>query len=1309
MAIDKEIKDLLTFAENLPNAPDREIRELLTFAKNVQIEPPEPTAVQRGQVWEAEIEEAQQQAARRQLEESILPSWKAYGVAAGAPIVSTVARLIGKGEYADKAIHAAARIEQAAREREAGGVIPDILQRGVRGAGASLTTMVPAAAVAGPYGAIAAASGQEANRAITEGKDAGLKGRELAGYAVSQGVIEGIPAAVMQRVGLGGVESMVSRKAVSAGLFNGLKRLGITATHELPEEIVTELGHNVAAAISGVEPNALTLESLEQTVAETTVQTLITVGFAGAPSVARSVEAGKIARTTEEIQDYAREGKIPSRKTWRKWGLAPEVGGSRSQRQAFIRELATQIEGPLGASIEVEPEVTGPPVAPEGPESAIPAPTLAPGLPGVVPGIETGLEPEAVTEAPGAVEMPAEMQRLAEDAGAPPIDPINPPIEDNTTALNKIGGAEIREFVNLPALSEEAVQTWDSVMERVAVNKADEKALDTATEVMRTRRQITAYEYQAMALKVHKLLGDLEVAQSRQGEAAEAGKKFSHKKASVQIETITGQLDLLTEASRHSRREIARALSIGQMRLSRENFDTADIIKRMQGARGPGKRLLKKQLTEATRRGKRHADLVKRVAELEEQNRIKDEQLDAALAGKVLEAHKPRRKIGEGIRERSIARQNEFKERIRQMGLRVNDITGVSMEGTYLIGRVGIEYIVQGAGTLIEVAERLRADLPDLNLTQSDVNQALIARSPKEIARAKRENNKRVTQLVSMARMHVELEGLANGVDLAVKRKKAIVPKEVKALRKKLTKARLRFYASDIEAAKKERAIETINRLQDQLDNGLTRLKESPKEIPLELANLHDQARQLRMEIGVDAALTEAKEIRRQIKEGTYIPPPKRVKKPVNKELERKQIELTKERREIRQMIADAAPWGPWKITKEIAFTLKAIKATADISFTMRQNLWQVFSHPILAKRAFVPSLKAFFSEYSADQINNAIRNSENGFAYEQAGLAVLDGESQDQAQRSEVFRARLIERIPGVGSVIRASGRHAAAFSNLMRTSAFDQFMDNHPEATQDQMRAFADYLNVSTGLGNLGRAGAIGDALQVIFFSPKFAVSRVQTPWALVKYRKMPGVRKQIAKDMVKVISTGGMILALAKMAGWDVELLDPEDPDWGKIRIGNTRIDIWGGIQQPARLIARLATGAFYKDFDPLEILGRFAAFKFAPIVTMPIELARGETAVGEEITRLETLGRAFMPMVFEDIEDAWKEEGAAVGLGVGALTILGVGVSTYEDSESAVRKEINKLKRRGKPASAEKLRHWWNRENPDNKIITVTPKK
>ncbi len=279
--------------------------------------------------------------ASKELGESNWPGVKAYAIEAGADIVSPIARLTGHDEYADRMNRFADAVEQVQRKRERGGIVPDVIQSGVRGAGRSLTTMGAAGMAGGPAAAILAASGQEANRAITEGRDAGLKGTKLAGYAVSQGVIEGAPAAVMQKMGLGGVETMVAGKqAVAGGVREGLKRLGMAIAQEVPEELVTEISHGVAAKVADVDPEALTKDSLRQIVNETTVQTVIASAFAGSPGIVRQMSREKVARVTGEIVAYAKEGRVPSRKTWKKWGLAPEYGESRKQRRAFTEEVS---------------------------------------------------------------------------------------------------------------------------------------------------------------------------------------------------------------------------------------------------------------------------------------------------------------------------------------------------------------------------------------------------------------------------------------------------------------------------------------------------------------------------------------------------------------------------------------------------------------------------------------------------------------------------------------------------------------------------------------------------------------------------------------------------------------------------------------------------------------------------------------------------------------------------------------------------------------------------------------------------------
>lgn len=190
--------------------------------------------------------------------------------------------------------------DQYAQQAEA--AHPGMLNRAARGAVRSLTTAVPLAATgAGAYGLPVAFGLSEANQAITEGRDAGMRGAKLAGYAALEGVTEAAPALFMSAVGRSGFEGMIGNlfrrggeKELGRGLTGLLKATGINFAYELPEEVVTELGHNVNKAMVGVSPEALQGPQLLQTVMDTTLQTAMMMGITGAASAPRAAVEGRI-------------------------------------------------------------------------------------------------------------------------------------------------------------------------------------------------------------------------------------------------------------------------------------------------------------------------------------------------------------------------------------------------------------------------------------------------------------------------------------------------------------------------------------------------------------------------------------------------------------------------------------------------------------------------------------------------------------------------------------------------------------------------------------------------------------------------------------------------------------------------------------------------------------------------------------------------------------------------------------------------------------------------------------------------------
>ena len=1005
-----------------------------------------------------------------------------------------------------------------------------------------------------------------------------------------------------------------------------------------------------------------------------------------------------------EQDDVIQEGKNPTEEQWERWGLPEDSGKTGLQRAAFLKEKHRS-DQELGGQMEDQERAELPPeVQPE----AISAPETAPG-------------PQEAAALPLEPPSPAQAPEIAPEQQAAPEAPVavSP---DEAADLNKEAGAAIRAELGLEQIPDQDPTTWDGVIGEVHRSGAAEKAIDMAKDVIDNRRPISDREHVSLALKTKSLLDDIDSYREIQVRASNEGNTEAYRKATKAEALAVADLDIITTASKFAGTEIGKAMSIRRLRRNREKFDIASILERAQAAKSPkGGQLDSSEQEVLTDKARELAEAENQAIQFEFQDQVQAEKAEKEAADKVYRANKGKKGIsrnrGRAIQEKAAAEIDDIKKRIRQLGLRVHDITGVSTEGLYLIGRLGVAYIKSGAGSLLEVVESLQADMPELQLTTQEVYKALLARDPSRKRRARSETEKKVSRYQSLAKMQLEMDLMAEGIGTKAE-KKVPVDAEIKALRGKLTKARLEFYKTDLDAEKIASASERVNQIQKDLANGRDKVKKEVAEVPSELKNLRGQIRDLNREMDLG---TELRGLNEQIRTGEYLEPKQKVPRRISKRLENKQIEVAKKKAEINQLIEGMRPWTTKRVLREVTASAKALAATADISFTLRQNFWQVAAnllpHPVKTTAIMAKSLGAFLGEHSSDKIANSLRNAENAELYDLYDVKILDAGSANSQLQSEVFRGKFIEnyKVFGkqnpLGRLMRASSRHSVAIGNLFRTSAFDQFVEDNPNATPEELAAMADYINKSTGIGDISELGPAINYLNEVMFSPKFVASRFQTPWAIVKYRKLPRVRKQIARDMVSAVSTGGLVLLLAALAGADVEWEDPNSADWGKIRAGDTRVDIWGGFQQPARLITRLSAGRFtrdsIRDFDPLEMVGRFSMYKAAPAVTIPLELWTGRTMVGEEAAWNETVLRSMFPLITRDIYDAWREEGVGTATAVGTLGVLGVGVGVYKDSETATRRRIKKLRSKGQTGKGEahQLRVKWNQENPGNRIVTV----
>lgn len=968
---------------------------------------------------------------------------------------------------------------------------------------------------------------------------------------------------------------------------------------------------------------------------------------------------------------------------------------------------------------EIRPEVPVEPVTP------VEVPTVT--RPGLRGGVQVALEvpierPAVVPPVPRPVVEPVTPKPAPM---APPV-PEAPPVlvqglrggvpvvleQRNVLGLNLEGNALLRVEAELQRLPPADIKSF---VETVAEAKAARKsfsALETADELLLNKRPITDIEHIGMIIKGIELKREYATAIKESSDLAGIGNTSGARVARARADIIMINIDKLTEGTKAGRRGAARVMGLGRIMLDMETYDIASVTQRAQASKGA--RLSPKETAKIEKIVAEHSKLQDQLRQAEvayDQLLAERDRLAAENITKV-ETRKPRIKSAKTI-EIILAERAGLKAQLADMGYRVNDITGVTAEGAYLVGKLAVNYIKEGVRTLPDVVSRVQRDIPVL--TERDVYKSIIAKDPKRQLKARSETTKRIADLKTQADLLLKIEKAEEGV-FDLPKGKAPRIAEVRVLQARLTDLRSQAYKSGMHPARMERAFKTINDLQDQLANYYRPIRQKRPIETQELVSAKEKIRDLRREMAVENDLMNLNE---QMRTGDFV-----IKEPIPPReiplsLERKQIELKRARRQIRVAIDEMGPLTPRKLGIEAINTLRTLKATGDFSATLRQGLVLSVRRPVMATKAFGKSFKAFFRENAADRVDNAIRSAPHHYLREKSGLQLTEIGAV-LTRREEMFGARLIEKVPVIGEVVKASNRHMVTHLNLLRTAAFDGFLAKYPNATHAELTAWADYVNIASGRGNLGRFSAVANELSIGFFAPRFAVSRFQTPLSVLKHWKQPRVRKEIAKDMVALTSTGLMALVLADLAGAEVSL-DPRNPDFGKIRIGDTRIDIWGGLQQPFRLVARAGlaitdkvgiTGKELiegdKSVNLIDMFFRFAGYKIAPIGTITAEAIEGKTIVGEPVTLTQTAIKAVTFMWVDDVLDAWRIENPGKATLVGGLTVLGVGAMTYEDSETQTRRRIRRMKLDSNLEGADQLQIKWNIKNPDNRILKVSIK-
>lgn len=213
----------------------------------------------------------------------------------------------------------------------------------------------------------------------------------------------------------------------------------------------------------------------------------------------------------------------------------------------------------------------------------------------------------------------------------------------------------------------------------------------------------------------------------------------------------------------------------------------------------------------------------------------------------------------------------------------------------------------------------------------------------------------------------------------------------------------------------------------------------------------------------------------------------------------------------------------------------------------------------------------------------------------ERAGVKLTNIEHL--TSREESIRSQLAEKMPfGYGKLVAASNRAYEAFINDLRLSTFRNLHDAMPDKNDDTaLRALGDFVNTATGRGPLtvklpgGKelsAEKYASELSEVLFAPKLIAARVQMMNPMNYVQANPQARKEYWMAGLRTAAAWTTFAGIgASLLDGEVSL-DPKSADFGKVRVGDMRLDPAGGFQQYLVLASRLATNEFTSSNAPVS---------------------------------------------------------------------------------------------------------------------------
>lgn len=368
-------------------------------------------------------------------------------------------------------------------------------------------------------------------------------------------------------------------------------------------------------------------------------------------------------------------------------------------------------------------------------------------------------------------------------------------------------------------------------------------------------------------------------------------------------------------------------------------------------------------------------------------------------------------------------------------------------------------------------------------------------------------------------------------------------------------------------------------------------------------------------------------------------------------------------------------------IVKDLPGITKAIAASMDDSAIFRQGWKTLMTNPIKwqknARQSFVDLVKEFSGKSVMDEVHSDMfsRQNELNGNYKKMGLALSKAE--------EAYPTSLPERVPLLGRAYKASESAYTGFVYRMRMDVADKYLEiaqkSGVEFTDKELKSIGSMVNSLTGRGNLGKYEPAANLVNNIFFSPRKLKADFDTVGHVITGAGGSNfVRKQAAVNLVKVIAGTAAVLAIANAVKPGSVESDTRSSDFGKIKVGDTRFDVTGGMASLITLAARLATMSSKSSttgrINPLnsgnygsqtgwDVVTNFFTNKLSPVAQVVKDLASGKDFSKNKVTLGGEAIKLVTPLPVTTLQELMNNPNSANVVLSMIADALGISTNTY----------------------------------------------